>query len=87
MKGLFTKVLAGLRGTTEVVQFVQARMSGDWCCVTTRVVQGQGEGWQWHPEREPWSQPVDRDSDLWSASRKQPGKYPTSLSSLPPISS
>lgn len=43
MKGLFTKVLAGLRGTTEVVQFVQARMSGDWCCVTTRVMLGQGD--------------------------------------------
>lgn len=52
MKGLFTKVWAERGGPTEAVQFAQADLRGDWNCVTIPGLQGQGQGWQSHPERE-----------------------------------
>lgn len=86
MKGLFTKALAGLRGTTGVAQFVQTYLGGR--LVLCDHSGAAGAERQWYPERGPRRQPADRDSDLWSASKEEPGgkNTPTSLSSLPPIS-
>lgn len=86
MKGLFTKVLAGLGGTTGVAQFVQAYLGRR--LVLCDHSGATGAGWQWYPKRGPRSHPVGRDSDLWSASKEEPGgkNTPTSLSSFPPIS-